>query len=208
LGTDNGKSAPRRARIIATNLSLGLLFLAFAAANASSFALNPRASVLLILITETIVAVLFLIRRDPDETRHTWKSWATTTGGTLMPMLLRPTDATSDLAIGQVILIAGFVMQIAAMLSLNRSFGLLPAYRGVRTEGLYRVVRHPLYAAYALVFVGYLISNPSLANLAIVLAGTAFQVLRIHEEESLLMTRPEYAAYARKVRWRLVPAIW
>jgi protein-S-isoprenylcysteine O-methyltransferase Ste14 len=202
-------SSPWRAfRIAATNLSLALLFSAFAYANAMSFSAQPRLSVFLLLVTETLVAVFFLIRRDPDQTRHTWMSWITTTGGTLTPLLLRPTDATADVPVGEWIQTAGFVLQILAVLSLNRSFGLLPAHRRVKTDGLYRFVRHPLYAAYALVFVGYLINNPSLANLAVVVVGTAFQVLRIREEESLLRTVPEWGAFAERVRWRLIPPIW
>jgi protein-S-isoprenylcysteine O-methyltransferase Ste14 len=202
-------SSPWRVfRIAATNLSLAGLFLTFAYANATSFSAQPRLSVFLILITETLVAMFFLIRRDPDETRHTWKSWLTTTGGTLTPLLLRPTDAAADVPIGEWIQTAGFVLQILAVSSLNRSFGLLPAHRGIKTDGLYRFVRHPLYTAYTLVFAGYLINNPSLGNLAVVVAGTAFQVLRIGEEESLLRSYPEWAAFAEKVRWRLIPPIW
>ena len=208
METVNEKSSMRGIGIAATNLSLALFFLAFAYANALSFIDQPRLSVLLILITETIVAVFLLIRRDPDQTRHTWKSWITTTGGTLMPLLLRPTDAMADMLVGQLIQMTGFMMQIIAVLSLNRSFGLLPAHRGVKSDGLYRLVRHPLYAAYTFVFTGYLINNPSLDNLVIVAAGTVFQVLRIREEESLLLTYPDYVAFAEKVRWRLIPAIW
>jgi hypothetical protein len=94
-----------------TNLTLAVLFLAFAYANALSFLVHPRLSVLMIVITETIVGIFLLIRHDPDQTRHTWKTWITTTGGTLMPLLLRPTEAPADLFIGQAIQITGFVMQ-------------------------------------------------------------------------------------------------
>lgn len=203
-----GKTALRTLRIRATNLSLALLFCSFAFANASSFVDQPRLSVALILVSETIVAVFLLIRRDPDQTRHSWRSWITTTGGTLVPLLLRPTDAVADPLVGQLVETTGFMIQIVAALSLNRSFGLLPAHRGIQSEGLYRIVRHPLYAAYTLIFAGFLLNNPSLANLAIVAVGTAFQVLRIREEEGLLLAYPAYAAFAEKVRWRLIPAIW
>jgi protein-S-isoprenylcysteine O-methyltransferase Ste14 len=65
-----------------------------------------------------------------------------------------------------------------------------------------------LYAAYTLAIVGYLINNLSVANLAIIVVGTAFQVMRIMEEEDLLRTYPDYVAFSGKVRWRLVPGIW
>ena len=67
-----------------------------------------------------------------------------------------------------------------ALLSLNRSIGLLPAYRGVQSGRLYSWVRHPLYTAYMITFLGYLINNQSFYNAAVVLAGTAFLVMRIY----------------------------
>lgn len=192
----------------ATNILMALLFLTFAYANLTSLHRQLRLSVLLLLIAETLAAVLFLIRRDPDRTRHTWRGWITTVGGTWMPLLLRPADASADLLVGQLVQASGFALQILAMLSLNRSFGLLPAHRGVRSSGAYRFVRHPLYAAYVVVFFGFLMNNPSPSNVAIVIAGTVFLVLRIREEENLLLEYPEYAAFAQRVRWRLIPAIW
>jgi protein-S-isoprenylcysteine O-methyltransferase Ste14 len=53
-----------------------------------------------------------------------------------------------------------------------------------------------------------LISNQSWYNLAIIVFGTAFLVMRIHYEEALLFKYDEYSRYADKIRWRLIPAIW
>lgn len=191
-----------------TNFSLAILFLAFAFANTKSFLANPRLSVLLIVLMETIVAVFLIIRRDPKETRHTWQTWTTTTLGTFAPMLLRPTEATADVMVGDILQIGGFVLQIASLLYLSRSFGLLPAYRGVKSSGLYSWVRHPLYSAYVISFAGYWINNQSLANAAVVMFGTAFLVMRIHCEEALLLKYDEYTRYANRTRWRLIPAVW
>jgi protein-S-isoprenylcysteine O-methyltransferase Ste14 len=100
-------------------------------------------------------------------------------------------------------------MAIIALLSLSRSFGLLPAYRGIKSSGLYSVVRHPLYTAYVISFIGYLINNPSVANAAVIAFGTAFLlVMRIHCEESLLLEYDDYSRYASRTRWRLIPAVW
>jgi protein-S-isoprenylcysteine O-methyltransferase Ste14 len=104
--------------------------------------------------------------------------------------------------------VIGFGIQIMALLSLNRSIGLLPAHRGVKTGGLYGFVRHPLYTAYVITFVGYLMNNQSLYNAAVVLAGTAFLVARIYCEEALLFKYSDYTRYASRTRWRLIPAIW
>lgn len=47
------------------------------------------------------------------------------------PLLFRPTAAAEDFLVGQAVQIAGLVLLIAAVVTLSRSFGLLPARRGV-----------------------------------------------------------------------------
>ena len=203
-----GAYSLRGFRLASTNMLLATLFILFAFANGRSFLENPRLSVLLIVITETIVAIFLVIRRDPDETAHTWQTWVTTTCGTLAPFLLRPLDASDDIFGGNVMQLIGFAMQIAALLYLNRSIGLLPAHRGVKSSGLYAWVRHPLYTAYVITYIGFLINNPSVTNAAIIVFGTAFLVMRIHYEEELLLKYADYTRYVNRVRWRLIPAIW
>ena len=202
------KTSLRGIGLALSNVLLATCFFLFAYGHAESFLEHPRLSVLLIIITETIVAVLLLVRRDPDETRHTWQTWITTTGGTLAPFLLRPTDVSDDLLLGQILQVAGALLQLGALASLNRSLGLLPAHRGIKSGGLYRFVRHPLYTAYTITLAGYLVSNLSIYNTIIVIAGTAFMVMRIRCEEDLLRQYPVYASYADQTRWRLIPSVW
>ncbi|MCK6452335.1 MAG: hypothetical protein L6R19_16025 [Alphaproteobacteria bacterium] len=45
-------------------------------------------------------------------------------------------------------------------------------------------------------------------NVAIFIAATGLQVMRIRSEETFLMRYDEYADYARRTRWRLIPAVW
>lgn len=201
-------SSLRGIGLASTNILLAVFYLAFAYANAKSFLADPRLSVLLIVLMETLAAVFLIIRRDPDETQHSWRTWTTTTFGTLAPTLFRPTDATADLLVGDILQVGGFTLQIVALLYLSRSFGLLPAYRGIKSSGLYSVVRHPLYTAYVISFIGYWINNPSLANAAVAVVGTAFLVMRIYCEEALLLKYDEYARYSNRTRWRLIPAVW
>ena len=191
-----------------SNLLLAPLFIVFAYVHLQRFLVQPRLSVLLIIAVEGLVAVMLIIRRDPENTQHSWKTWLATSVGTFAPLLLRPIDASTDLLVGQVLQVAALGLQIGGVLSLNRSFGLLPAHRGVKSDGLYRWVRHPLYSAYLLAHVGYLASNLSWANVLVVVIGTAFQVVRILQEEQLLLQYPDYVRYSGSTRWRLVPAIW
>lgn len=191
-----------------SNLALAALFASFAYAHLQRFLVQPRASLLLIVAVEGLVAVMLVIRRDPDQTAHGWQTWLATSVGTFAPMLMRPTDAPSDLLVGQLLQGGAFALQILAVLSLNRSFGLLPAHRGVQSKGLYRWVRHPLYMTYLIAHVGYLASNMSLWNFCVVVTVTAFQVVRILQEERLLSQYPDYVSYVSGTRWRLVPAVW
>ena len=208
LQAELSNSSVRGVGLAFTNMMLATFFVFFAIANAKSFIANPRLSVLLIVITESVVAFFLIIRRDPDETHHSWQTWITTTLGTLAPFLLRPIDAEADHLVGSILQIGGFLLQIAALLALNRALGLLPAYRGVKSRGLYAWVRHPLYLAYVITYLGYYLSNPSLANLIVIVSGTGFLVMRLLYEENLLLRYPEYLTYARKTPWRLLPGAW
>jgi protein-S-isoprenylcysteine O-methyltransferase Ste14 len=195
-------------RIALANWSLAVVFAFFAYAHVHQFLDQPRASLVLIVLMESLLVFFILVRREPDKTWHSPNTWLTTVCGTAFPLLLRPADVPADLLLGQTLQLAGAALQVAALVSLNRSMGLLPAHRGVQTSGLYRFVRHPLYAAYFVSLAGYLISNVSLYNLVIIVGGSAMQVMRLLNEERLLSAYPDYVAFAGKTRWRLVPFVW
>lgn len=190
------------------NLVAAGLYLFFAAAHVRALAASPRASLLVVIVIETLVAVLFLLRAPAARASFSPYSWTTTLGGTLAPLLLRPVDGGEDVLLGQVIQCGGGALALLALASLNRSFGLLPAVRTLRFGGPYRWVRHPIYAAYAVQNAGYLVSNASTRNLVIVVAALVFQVLRVYNEERVLAEVPEYARYMRETRWRLLPLVF
>ena len=202
------RPALRGVGLASTNMLLAAFFVLFAYTNFQSFLATPRLSVALIVVAETIAALFLIIRRDPDATRHSWQTWLTTTCGTLAPLLLRPVEAAEDVLVGEILLVFGFAIEILSLASLNGSFGLLPALRGVKSSGMYRWVRHPLYAAYVIMYLGYLVNNQSLSNVAVAIFGTAFLVMRIHYEEDLLNQQSDYRRYVNRTRWRLIPAVW
>ncbi|MDV7397424.1 methyltransferase, partial [Arthrospira platensis SPKY1] len=109
---------------------------------------------------------------------------------------------------GIVLMQLGLLIHVGALLSLNRSFGIFPANRGIISRGLYAFVRHPLYTSVIITTFGYLIANPTVYNLLVLVVTTAFHVLRITEEEKVLTRDPEYKEYGERVRWRLVPRVW
>src|SRR5262252_1040173 len=155
------------------------------------------------LAAVTVFAALFLLRRPVRCTGTTWETMLAL-AGTFLPAATRP--APGNLFwLGEIIQIAGLTGVVVAALSLGRSFGIAPADRGLRTTGLYAWVRHPLYAMEICYFVGYLVANPSLSNLAVLTADVALQLFRALREERILK---DYASYAGRVRWRLLPLVW
>jgi protein-S-isoprenylcysteine O-methyltransferase Ste14 len=109
---------------------------------------------------------------------------------------------------GLVLVIIGACLSLASLVSLGRFFGVRPALRGLATRGTYRVVRHPLYLAYVLQDIGYNLQEWSVGTLMLVAAGWASLVYRIHAEERVLSHDRNWADYAGRVRYRLLPGIW
>lgn len=101
--------------------------------------------------------------------------------------------------------LAGLLVQISGKLALWRRFGLVRANRGVKTGGLYRFVRQPIYAGYTLTHIGFLIGFPSLQNSLLYAAVLAIKIARLTREEGVLQRDPAYQAYATRVRYRLLP---
>ncbi|CAN5880267.1 isoprenylcysteine carboxylmethyltransferase family protein [soil metagenome] len=107
--------------------------------------------------------------------------------------------------------VAGLAVQVTAKATLGRSFGVLPAARGLVTGGLYRIVRHPIYLGYMIGNLGFLLANASLRNLLVLLALLLTQVLRILREETVLGSggaKSAYDNYRSRVRFRLLPYVF
>jgi protein-S-isoprenylcysteine O-methyltransferase Ste14 len=100
------------------------------------------------------------------------------------------------------------VWQIVAKVYLGRSFGLMPANRGIVTTGPYKIVRHPIYFGYFLNHIGFLLSTFSLYNLAIYIALYFFQAIRIWQEEDLLKKDEIYASYMQRTQYRFIPGVF
>ncbi len=190
------------------DLGAAACYLLFAFAHVRSFLTTPRASMLLIVVTESLFAVFFLVRKDADRTTDRPADWLAAFFGTLLPMLLRPSAALHDLPLAQLIQVIGTAGSVAGILSLNRSVSVVPSHREVRTAGAYRLVRHPLYASYLVSNLGYVLSNQSPRNLLVLVATTAFQLVRIQAEERLLQEFADYREYRQRTRWRLIPFVF
>lgn len=75
--------------------------------------------------------------------------------------------------------------------------------------GLYGIVRHPMYAATALLFLSMPLVLGSWVAFAVFLIYPALLVKRIKSEEALLERElPGYADYKKKVKYRMIPFFW
>ncbi len=79
----------------------------------------------------------------------------------------------------------------------------------VVTTGPYALVRHPMYAGGSLLFFGVPMLLGSGYGLALAPLWIILLMLRIPLEEQVLRENLDgYDAYARRVRYRLIPGIW
>ncbi|NMG43061.1 isoprenylcysteine carboxylmethyltransferase family protein [Aromatoleum toluvorans] len=191
----------------ASGVILSILWALFAIAHFNGFHLTGRTSLLMFGLAETAIGVFFLLRTQPKSCTTRPHEWVTALAGTFLPLFLRPTTDT-PIAIADWCLVLGSTVQIVGVLSLNRSFALVPALRELKTHGMYRFVRHPIYFSYLINYTSYLTANFSAENLLIILGSIGFLVARVFFEERHLSQTPEYRAYQDRVRWRLLPYVF
>ncbi|WP_297799969.1 isoprenylcysteine carboxylmethyltransferase family protein [uncultured Brevundimonas sp.] len=161
---------------------------------------------ILFLIGEATVVLFVLLRRGAGLISLRPVDWVIGFAGTCLPLLLIP---NGNGWLGAVpILLAGLLISIGAKLSLRRSFGIVAANRGIKTSGLYAVVRHPMYLGYFLTEGAALALNPSVWNASILTLWAILQLSRIHAEERILMQDNRYQQHAVRVRYRLLPFIY
>ena len=197
-------------RAAVTNVVVALLFALFAAAHVSKgMATGAWLTTMPLVAQETLLVVLFLTRRRSTATSTRPFDWAVAIAGTLLPLCLRPADAPGALAwLGEPLQFLGVAAAVLALASLGRSVGVVAANRGIKTSGLYLLVRHPAYGGYLIGYAGYLLCYPTPAN-GLLLAGTlAALVARAVAEERFLSHDAGYRDYLRATPWRFVPYVY
>jgi protein-S-isoprenylcysteine O-methyltransferase Ste14 len=165
---------------------------------------------LLLLLGEALVVALTLIRRPALAVDRSLRARLLTTVALLGPPLVRPTALTPLVpdAVTVAISAVGLLVVLAGKMSLGRSFGLIPANRGIVSSGLYRIVRHPIYLGYLITHVAFLISNPLAWNISLLVTTDIALLLRAVCEEKTLALDAEYRAYQSRVRWRVLPGLF
>ena len=104
--------------------------------------------------------------------------------------------------------VVGSVITVAALLTLGRSFSVLPARREVVAKGLYRFVRHPAYAGECLLVAAMVAATMEWYSFLALAAFIPVMILRLKAEEQVMAGSPDYLVYRDSVRWRLLPGVW
>lgn len=169
-----------------------------------------RLTLLMLLVTEGVSLLIVVFARKATLRDLAPLSIMATVYAAYYFVLLRFTGTTRLIPewMGIAFQLTGLVVQLSAKLALGRSFGLLPAVRGIVTRGPYRYVRHPIYFGYLIAHIGFLLSNFNVQNIGVLMSLYVAQLWRIHREELALSTDPSYATYRKTVTWRLIPGIY
>lgn len=162
----------------------------------------------LLLVSESLIVALLLIRKPTENISTRFSDWLVAFSGSFLPLLVRKGEDPIMLYLGTGLMIFGLITHTGAKLSLFRSFGIVPANRGVKAKGLYSIVRHPMYAGYFYTHLGFLLSTPSLWNFAVYACTWGFMIARIFAEEKILFQSPDYQNYVKQVQYRLIPGVF
>ena len=131
----------------------------------------------------------------------------------LIVLLPRGTLWTLSVAVDhatQIAAAAGIVLMVVAATALGRGLTAAPlpnSYAELRTGGLYRFVRHPIYSGLLLLAVALTVTSGSLwTSTACVALVTLINAKARWEERHLAERFPDYAAYAARTP-RFIPGL-
>jgi protein-S-isoprenylcysteine O-methyltransferase Ste14 len=169
-----------------------------------------RVTGLLLLVSEGLVIVLTVIRRPAQLVDRSMRAAMVTAVSVVGPPLLWPSSAGGLVpdAVTAGASVLGLGLVVVGKLTLGRSFGLVPANRGVVIRGPYALVRHPIYSGYLITHFAFLIAHPRWWNAVVIAIADTALVARALIEERVLNRDAEYQAYCERVGWHLVPGVF
>jgi protein-S-isoprenylcysteine O-methyltransferase Ste14 len=165
---------------------------------------------LLLLAGESLVVVLTIARRRARLVDRSAAAAIMTTLSLAGPPLLRAGDAAPlvpDFVTASVSAV-GLLLVVVGKVALGRSFGLVPANRGVVVRGPYTLVRHPIYTGYLVTHLAFLVAHPAPWNACVILIADTALIVRALREERVLSADREYQTYCRRVGWHLLPGVF
>lgn len=197
-------------REFAARLFVGSLFALLATNVVSEFLRTRHVTGLLLVASEGLVVLLTIVRRPAQAIDRSPLTAVVTLVSVAGPPLLRPTatPALAPDAVTAIVSVVGLAIVVAGKLTLGRSFGIIPANRGVVSSGPYSVMRHPIYSGYLLTHAAFVVAHPAPLNVAVLLVADSALVVRALLEEKVLGADARYRAYCGRVAWHLVPGLF
>jgi protein-S-isoprenylcysteine O-methyltransferase Ste14 len=163
-----------------------------------------------LLFRNTSITLVFLLRRPSRLTSRNVGDWIAAIGGTFITYLYtsqaKPISPLIVPTAYIVMIVTAFISTIC-IINLGRSFGIVPANRGVKTDMLYSIVRHPLYLLYTIYDLALISLAFSLHNCYICILHALFSYLRAKREENILIQDETYKEYVSKTRYMFLPGI-
>ncbi|HEY6420010.1 MAG TPA: isoprenylcysteine carboxylmethyltransferase family protein [Candidatus Binataceae bacterium] len=189
------------------NIALAASFFVTALPNANRH--DPSLASIIWMVGAAIMGAFSLFRIPPRTVMITKRSIIASAGMMLLPCLMRPGHPAAGIFAGAAIVLelVGVVLSQVARIYMGRSFGILPANRGIVSTGPFAWMRHPIYTGWLILSLGFALSYPSVWNFFFLAASLPFMVWRIELEEALLHADPQYLAYQEHVRFRLWPGL-
>ncbi len=189
-------------------LAVSFLLAMMPAGRELSFSLAGAANVVW-LAGAAIMAVMSFARFAPRSASVNLRTIAASGAMLILPCLMRPINpSTGALATaGLVLELFGVILTQVARVYMGRSFGILPANRGIVSKGPFRWVRHPIYFGWLVLSIGYAMSYANPRNIILIIATLPFMVWRIDQEETHLSADTAYRGYIDHVRYRLLPGV-
>jgi protein-S-isoprenylcysteine O-methyltransferase Ste14 len=164
-----------------------------------------------LILRNTSLTLLFLLRRPSQLTSKKVIHWVVAIAATFMTYFYetigaRPVFPSFRPAAYVVMVVAAFLSAVAVV-NLGRSFGIVPANRGIKTKGFYKVVRHPIYSLYMLHDIGWNLNCFSVNNGCVFVLYCLITYIRAKCEEKVLRQDPAYQKYVLKIRYMFFPGI-
>ncbi len=163
------------------------------------------------IIQNFILVVLFIIRRPfkAIDKNYFHQLIALTAFFSGLAFMGQPAATNHTvLTISNSIMLLSNLLGIITLFNLGKSFGIMIAYRKVKSNGLYSIVRHPMYGTDILLRIGYIISHFTILNIILFILSLSCYIYRAILEEKFLLQQEGYKEYKEKVHYRFIPHIF
>ncbi len=191
-------------------LALWLISDAFRVGRASLHATGPARGLHGAMVLILTVNAWFVLRRPaPLAGGVTWWQAGWVLVAAAWPLLFIVAKGPSGPAPLPALLLqlAATLMFGASVYELGTSFAIFPERRALVSRGIYGWLRHPMYASYLLLDLGFWLANPQPWFAVVWVLEVLLLDARTRWEEEILLGDAAYAGYRRQVPWRLIPGV-